>query len=171
MPGESKTSPRRIVAYQKQRRALELRMAGRTWQEIADKLQYRGHSGAIAAVEKALVRTLEAPAHSYRALTLERLTKILQVFWPLMLQGDHNAARTVLQTIQDIRKLMGLDAPTQVEHGGSGIPITHEVVNIEYGDITGALEVLAGVGAIRLDSNGHQPDGSVDSLYTTQADS
>lgn len=167
---ESKTSPRRIIAINKQRQALELRMAGRTWQEIADSLQYRGHSGAIAAVDKALERTLTPPAESYRALTLERLTKILQVFWPMMLQGDYNAARTVIQTIQDIRKLLGLDAPTQVEHGGNGVPIAHEVVNINFGDITGALEILANVGAIRLDSNGSVPVGTVDDVYTPQAD-
>ena len=170
MPKESKMSPRRITAVQKQRQALELRMAGRTWQEIADNVGYKGHSGAIAAVESALLRTLQPPANEYRALTLERLTKVLQVHWPSMLQGDYSSGRMVLQAIGDIRKLMGLDAPVQMEHGGNGIPIQHEVVSVELGDINDALQVLATAGAIRLEPNGHQLNGAVDGIYPTSSD-
>jgi len=168
---ESKLSPRRISAVEKQRRAVELRMAGHTWQTIADTLGYSSHSSAIRAVEAALVRTLEPASSSFRALTLERLTKVIQVFWPMMIQGDYSAARTVMQASSDIRKLLGLDSPVQVEHGGNGIPIQHEVVNIEIGDVTEALKVLADVGAVRLGANGHQVNGALDTLYPAQADS
>ena len=168
---ESKLSPRRISAVEKQRRAVELRMAGHTWQTIADTLGYSSHSSAIRAVEAALVRTLEPASSSFRALTLERLTKVIQVFWPMMIQGDYSAARTVMQASSDIRKLLGLDSPVQVEHGGTGIPIQHEVVNIEIGDVTEALKVLADVGAVRLGTNGHQVNGSLDALHPAQADS
>ena len=164
--GESKLSPRRVTAVEKQRRAVELRLAGRTWQEIANTVGYRDHSGAVRAVESALQRTLQEPSDSYRALTLERLTKVLQVFWPNMLQGDYPAAKMVLQTLTDIRKLMGLDSPVQVEHGGSGIPIQHEVVSIDVADISEALEVLANAGAVRVESNGHQPNGALDTIYS-----
>ena len=170
MAKESKLSPRRITAVEKQRQAVELRLAGRTWQEIANALGYRNHSSAIYAVESALKKTLEPASDSFRALTLERLTKVLQVFWPMMLQGDYNAAKTVMQAIGDMRKLMGTDAPTQVEHGGNGVPIQHEVVSIEIGDVTEALEVLANVGAVRVGANGHQLNGAMDGIYTAQAD-
>ena len=168
---ESKLSPRHISAVEKQRRAVELRMAGHTWQTIADTLGYSSHSSAIRAVEAALVRTLEPASSSFRALTLERLTKVIQVFWPMMIQGDYSAARTVMQASSDIRKLLGLDSPVQIEHGGNGIPIQHEVVSIEIGDVTEALKVLADVGAVRLGANGHQVNGSLDALYPAQADS
>ena len=168
---ESKLSPRHISAVEKQRRAVELRMAGHTWQTIADTLGYSSHSSAIRAVEAALVRTLEPASSSFRALTLERLTKVIQVFWPMMIQGDYSAARTVMQASSDIRKLLGLDSPVQIEHGGNGIPIQHEVVSIEIGDVTEALKVLADVGAVRLGANGHQVNGALDALYPTQADS
>ena len=168
---ESKLSPRRISAVEKQRRAVELRLAGHTWQTIADTLGYRNHSGAICAVEAALKRTLEPAADSFRALTLERLTKVIQVFWPMMIQGDYSAARTVMQASSDIRKLMGLDSPVQIEHGGNGIPIQHEVVSIDIGDVTEALKVLADVGAVRMGANGFQGESSLDALYPAQADS
>ena len=112
---ESKYSPRRIEATEKQRKALQLRMAGRTWQEIADALEYKSHASAIAAVESALKRTLRPPAEQFRALTLERLTMILQVWWPALLQRDEKAADIVLKTNRQISDLLGLNAPVKVE--------------------------------------------------------
>ena len=162
---ESKLSPRRIDAIHKQQRALELRMAGRTWQEIADTLGYANHTGALAAVKKALQSTLQPPADHFRALTLERLTKILQVHWPLMLQADGNATRFCLQAIKDMRELMGLDSPAKVEHtGADGAPIRHEVITLDIGDITEAISVLRDAGAVRVATNGHAPV-AVDGLY------
>jgi hypothetical protein len=108
---ESKYSPRRIKANEKQRRALELRMAGRAWSEIAEAVGYSNHTGAIAAVKVALDKSLQEPAQHYRSLTLERLTRVLQVHWPSMLNHDMAATDRVLRVISDIRALLGLDAP------------------------------------------------------------
>ena len=141
-------------------------MAGRTWQEIADNVGYKSHSGAIAAVESALQRTLEPPASEYRALTLERLTKVLQVHWPLMLQADAVSTRLCLQVIGDMRQLMGLDSPARVEHtGADGAPIQHEVMTLDIGDIAEAISVLRDAGAVRLEANGYAP-ATVDELHT-----
>ena len=165
MPGESKMSPRRIDAVRKQQHALELRMAGRTWQEIADNLGYANHTGAIAAVKTALQSTLQPPADHFRALTLERLTKVLQVHWPLMLQADPVSTRLCLQVIGDIRQLMGLDSATKLEHtGADGAPIRHEVINLDIGDITEAISVLRDAGAVRVETNGHSA-AIVDGLH------
>ena len=165
MPGESKMSPRRIEAVRRQQHALELRMAGRTWQEIADNLGYANHSGALLAVKAALQSTLQPPADHFRALTLERLTKVLQVHWPLMLQADAVATRLCLQVIGDIRQLMGLDSPSKMEHtGADGAPIRHEVITLDIGDITEAISVLRDAGAVRVETNGHAPV-IVDGLY------
>jgi hypothetical protein len=108
---ESKYSPRRIQASEKQRRALELRMAGRSWSDIAKAVGYSNHTGAIAAVKVALDKSLQEPAQHYRALTLERLTRILQVHWPSMLNHDMPATDRIIRVIADIRALLGLDAP------------------------------------------------------------
>tara|TARA_R100001086_G_scaffold155269_1_gene82920 strand:+ start:272 stop:784 length:513 start_codon:yes stop_codon:yes gene_type:complete len=163
--GESKLSVRRIEAQNKQHQALELRMAGRTWQEIADHLGYAGHTGAYEAVKVALSRSNHEAVQDYRNLTLGRLTKILQVHWPLMLQADPVASKLCLQTIKDMRELMGLDSPVRMEHtGADGAPIRHEVITLDIGDITEAITVLRDAGAVRLESNGHSP-ATVDTLY------
>ena len=164
--GESKLSPRRIDAQQKQQQAMELRMAGRTWQEIADHLGYASHTGAYEAVKVALSRSNHEAAEDYRSLTIGRLTKILQVHWPLMLQADNNSTRLCLQTIKDMREVLGLDSPSKFEHtGADGAPIRHEVITLDVGDITEAISVLRDAGAVRLESNGHAP-ATVESLYS-----
>ena len=164
--GESKLSPRRIDAQQKQQQAMELRMAGRTWQEIADHLGYASHTGAYEAVKVALSRSNHEAAEDYRSLTIGRLTKILQVHWPLMLQADNNSTRLCLQTIKDMREILGLDSPSKFEHtGADGAPIRHEVITLDVGDITEAISVLRDAGAVRLESNGHSP-AAVESLHT-----
>ena len=165
--GESKLSPRRIDAQQKQQQAMELRMAGRTWQEIADHLGYASHTGAYEAVKVALSRSNHEAAEDYRSLTIGRLTKILQVHWPLMLQADNNSTRLCLQTIKDMREVLGLDSPSKYEHtGADGAPIRHEVITLDVGDITEAISVLRDAGAVRLETNGHSP-ATVESLYSS----
>ena len=155
-------APRRINAVEKQRRAVELRLAGRTWQEIADALGYSSHPSAIDAVKTALRKPLDEPSAEFRQLTLERLTKILQVQWPNMLRGEVQAAKICLQAIGDMRQLMGVDTPSRVAEGS---PIQHQVVTLDIGDITEALSTLRDAGAIRVESNGHNPV-AVDGVHT-----
>ena len=112
---ESKTSPRRITAVEKQRIALELRMAGRTLAEIAKELGYANHTSALYAINTALQKTLQPTADDFRALTLERLTKVLQIHWPLMLNRDEKSTVLVLKAIKDMRELLGLDAPVKLD--------------------------------------------------------
>jgi len=117
---EAKTSPRRLEAALRMKRALELRMAGYTYQEIATAVGYKTRQGAIMAVEALLARTLTPPAEQWRALTVERLTKVLQVFWQPMAEKDEKAAAVVLKAISDLREILGIDAPTQHELSGPG---------------------------------------------------
>ena len=164
---ESKLSPRRIEAVHRQQRALELRMAGRTWQEIADNLGYTNHTGAIAAVKTALAKTLQEPSAHYRALTLARLSKIIQVHWPLMLQADPTSTRLCLQAIKDMRDLLGLDSPTKHEYSGpDGGPIRQEVLTLDVADIAEAISVLNNAGAVRVESNGYHPSPVDGEIYT-----
>lgn len=112
---ESLYSPRRLEAVKKQQKALELRCAGRNWYEIAEALGYKGHTGAILAVQSALKKTLTPPANEFRAMTLERLTVIARTFWPKMLNGDEKAANICFRALDSIRALLGLDAPARVQ--------------------------------------------------------
>ena len=163
---ESKLSPRRLEAIQKQESALGLRMAGRTWQEIADQLGYANHSGAIAAVNSALTRTLQEPVEHYRALNIERLTKVLQVNWRAMLGRDADATKFCLQAIEGINKILGLNAPSKVEHSGvGGEAIQHEVLTLDARNITDAIGALTEAGVLRLEP-GRESTAIVDAIHT-----
>ena len=170
MPDKSTLSPRRLEAQDKQRKALELRLEGWKWPAIAKALGYANHTGAINAVKVALTRVDHEEVGHYRALTHERLTKIVETYWPSMLQGDVSSAKVCLTAMKDIRELLGLDAASRVEHSGpEGSPIQHQVVTLDVGDITSALQTLRDAGAIRVERNGHS-DVALDGVYPPQAD-
>ena len=163
-------SVKQLETIDRQKQAVELRMAGRTWHEIADSLGYASTSGAVAAVRAVLSRSDADYGTQFRTLTLERLTKILQTYWPAMLRGDQSSATVCLKAIKDMRDVTGIDMPARMEHSGpDGSPIQHQVMTLDIGDISEALTTLRDAGAIRVESNGHS-DTALDALYPAQAD-
>jgi len=111
---ESKTSERRIRAWERARQALELRRAGVHYDEIARQLGYRTASGAYEAIRSAMRRTLQEPADELRKLECERLDAALAAIWPLVQQGDLAAIDRMLRISQRRSELLGLDAPRAV---------------------------------------------------------
>jgi len=109
---ESKTSPRRLQAAKKQVKALELRVEGRSFRQIALELKYRGPSGAHKAVDAALERTIREPADEVRQLELERLDRLQIMPWKqATVIGDPKAIASVIKIMERRAKLLGLDAP------------------------------------------------------------
>jgi hypothetical protein len=118
--------------------ALELRTAGATYRQIAERLGV-SLSTAHACVTRGLDRTRREPAEQLRALELERLdrlqveaTKVLAARHVIVQAGkvvvdqdtgmpytDHGpiltAIRTLVQVQESRRKLLGLDAPVKVD--------------------------------------------------------
>ena len=111
---EPKTSVRRLRAIERQRRALELRKAGASFDEISSTLGYRGKSGAYQAVISALRRTLQEPADDVRTLELARLDRAQRTAWERMLHGDLDALGKVLKVMEHRAKLLGLAAPEKI---------------------------------------------------------
>jgi hypothetical protein len=100
---EPKTSVRRLHAIERQRRALELRKAGASFDEISSTLGYRGKSGAYQAVISALRRTLQEPADEVRKLELTRLDRAQRAAWERMIHGDLDALGKVLKIMRDLQ--------------------------------------------------------------------
>lgn len=105
------TSERRLAAIEKQRRALELRKAGVTFDVIAAQLGYGGKSGAYNAVASAMRRTLQEPADELRALELARLDDLWRGIWVEARTGNVQKIDRVLKIMQRRASLLGLDAP------------------------------------------------------------
>lgn len=110
---ERKTSSRRIAATERQADALKLRIQGVDFRTIADKLGYRGPSGAYGAVDAALKKTLSEPAAELRQLELLRLDMLLMAVWPQAVTGQMGAVDRVLRIMQRRAALLGLDEPSK----------------------------------------------------------
>lgn len=113
--GESRTSPRRLAAAERQTQALEFRKAGLSFPRIAQELGYHNPAGAFRAVEAALERTQQEPADAVRVLALERLDRMLAACWGKAIGGDLLAVDRVLKIEERRAKLLGLDAPDRVD--------------------------------------------------------
>ena len=121
-------SPRMIEARDRQRRALELRRAGATYEMIADQLDYKSVSGAAKAVSSALKLMLREPADEVRHLELDRLDRLLLAVWSRAIGGpgkpaDDFAIDRALKVIKQRCELLGLNAPLRHEIG-----VEHEIV-------------------------------------------
>ena len=132
MPGESKTSPRRIEAVERARQALELRIAGATFDQIASQLGYANRSGAYLAVKAALNRIPAHEVEEYRRLNIERLNRMRLANNPNIKSGDTAAMRVEISIQEREAKYLGLDAPVKQEiTGPDGGPIQLAAVTLE----------------------------------------
>lgn len=132
--GESKTSPRRMRAVERQRQCLELRIAGYTYDVIAEQVGYSDGSMAYKAVIAGIQKTLQEPADEVRNLEVARLDKLLAGIYLQAKQGNLPAMDRVLKLMERRAKLLGLDRPVQWEVSGpSGGPIPVKEVVIAIG--------------------------------------
>jgi hypothetical protein len=111
---ESKTSKRRLEILQKEDSALQMRMAGASFSDIALALRYKGRSGSFRAVEASLKRREPASVQMARELNLERLNRMRSAYWGNIQPEDPGkfvAINSELAVQNREASLMGLDAP------------------------------------------------------------
>ncbi len=113
MGGESRASEKRILAAERQGRAINLRKAGAGYEEIARQLGYAGPSGAYKAITTALHALTREPARELRDLELARLDDLLRGIWPDAREGNVQKIDRVLKIMARRAELLGLDAPTR----------------------------------------------------------
>ncbi len=116
MPGESKSSPRRIVAKEKQKRALQLRMAGATFAQIAETMGLPHASSAYDCIMRAMSHIPEPEAKLYKKLNLERLNRLLMALWQTAIaeRPDRRDIAQCLSIIAEMNKLVGAYEPDRV---------------------------------------------------------
>lgn len=105
--------------HRKATAAIQMRLAGATWAEIAAALGYPTPRQALVATEKALAKELHSDdREQMRKLAGARLDRLLRSAWPKAINPDHPdhliALTKCREVINDHRKLFGLDAPTEV---------------------------------------------------------
>lgn len=110
-----------IPAAEKRSRAIELRRAGSSYEQIAKDVGFANRGTAFRAVQIGLRESLqEAGSEDLRSLELERLECLQRSRWSKAVGGDDKAFDRVLAIMKRRAELMGLDAPVKLQHGGDG---------------------------------------------------
>lgn len=130
--GEDTASPRRITAAEKRAKALELRKAGATYDQIARQVGYHNRGNAYRAVHLALKEITAEPATEVIKLELERLDAMLLGLWPAARKGKEAAVDRVLRIMERRAALLGLDAEKKVNLSGG---VKYEIVGVDVDDI------------------------------------
>ena len=110
------------AAAVRRQKSLDLRTAGVRYRQIGQQLGV-SYQTAYRDVQIALgeLAKLQADkAEKLRELELERCDKLTVALWPKARAGDEKAVRAVVLLMDRRAKLLGLDAPTKLEHAGSG---------------------------------------------------
>lgn len=115
-----KASARRVKTAEMRRKALDLRIAGATYEQIADGLGVSaptawGHVQAALAESR---KTTAETADKVRAMELRRLDAIVVGLWPR--RTDPRTADTILRAMDRRASLEGLDEAKRLELTGAG---------------------------------------------------
>jgi len=104
----------------RQRKAVELRIMGLTYRQIAEKLGYKSTSSVQKALQAAIRKTLQEPTDELRAMESAKLDFI----WKGMLSNlqadklDYKAWEMLLRVMNRRAALLGLDMPARREISG-----------------------------------------------------
>ena len=103
--------------------ALALRIAGATYRQIGERLKVH-YTTAFKAVQHELAG-LDAiklqQAERLRDLEVERCERLILGLWSNATRGDDKSVHAVLRVMERKAKLLGIDAPTQVEQVGERV--------------------------------------------------
>lgn len=113
----------RLRIRNRDQQALNLKLGGATYEQIATQLQYSDSKNAWRAV-RALMTSAQAPAADVRAEEVARLDRLMLSWWPKALgtpanmangsaavPPDRHAAELVLKISERRARLLGLDKP------------------------------------------------------------
>jgi hypothetical protein len=98
----------------RENKIIELRRAGATWQVVAERVGYASASGAYQAYQRIAGRLIRPKLEEYRDMELDRLDRLQMGVWTKALNGDTRAVDSVLRIIDRRARLLGLDAPKEL---------------------------------------------------------
>jgi hypothetical protein len=112
----SKNSATRLRAAERRLKALQLRKGGATFRQVGEALgcsESRAHAIITRELERLNAERGEAAAVVAR-LETERLDALHLAFWTAAVGGDVAAAGVVLKVMARRAKLLGIDAPANI---------------------------------------------------------
>jgi len=133
-----KARPSRITpsVLERERKVLELRRGGLTFDLIAKELDFKHASGAHKAYLNACKRIVLSEVVEIRNIETERLDIAQTAIWNGVLRGDIPAINTLLRIMERRARLLGLDSPTRAQI---------EVTTYDTGTIDAEVQRLVGL--------------------------
>ena len=116
MDANAPNSKRRSKTAERSKQAVNLRIAGATFEQIGERLEISTPS-AFGLVSRALLKTRAATAESaetLRQMELTRLDAMQTAIWADAMKGDEQKIDRLLKIQARRAALLGLDAPTKV---------------------------------------------------------
>lgn len=101
------------VWAERRARAISLRIAGMTYEQIGAHLEITPEAAADL-IRRTLTRAENKAADQLRSLENERLDRAQTAIWPKVISGDLKAVDTFLRLSARRARLNGIDAPTQI---------------------------------------------------------
>lgn len=117
MGNQGKQQDRKLTTFEKQRQALSLKAAGKSYDAIAAELGYADRSGAFRSVQAAMSKIRREGVQEMRTLEDARLDLLLEAIWTRATSGNVPAIRAALSVMERRARLLGLDAPSKLELG------------------------------------------------------
>lgn len=99
---------------EKARKVFELRLAGATFTQIAERVGYAQPSAAYKTWQREIANIPRSVVDEARRLEESRLDTMLTAVWPAVLRGQLGAIDRALAISTRRARLLGLDAPVKV---------------------------------------------------------
>ena len=106
--------------FEKEKKVLELRRGGLTFDLIAERLGYANASGAQKAYERACSRIVHDDVVAIRKAEMDRLDIAQAAIWNEVLQGTISAVVALMKIMERRARLLGLDMPVKTQ-----LEVTH----------------------------------------------
>jgi len=122
---------------------VELRKAGVTWAGIASRTGYATPAGAYKAYQRAAERLIRPNLEEHRDMELERLDRLQAGVWAKAISGDVRALDSVLRIIDRRSRILGLDAPKEVNLKAEVITHDRNSIDSEVARLVALLDSSA----------------------------
>jgi hypothetical protein len=114
----------RALASARKSRAIELKLQGLTYQQVADELGYANKGTVHRLVREALDAQQAQGVERLREVEVRRLDALQRGLWDRAMSGDVDAVHACLRIIQERIKVLGLAEPADGKAGRCHQPQT-----------------------------------------------
>jgi hypothetical protein len=113
IPRRVKKVKKELSVLEREHNVVQLRIQGKTFEQIAAQLGYADHSGARDAWLRATERAPMESVNEYRQIHITRLEALVAILWPKVEAGDLQAFPHLMSALKEEATLLGLYAPKE----------------------------------------------------------